>query len=141
MNESMLEKAAQITKSCEWAYFGVIDENNYPSVSTVWPVMSEGVLEVYFSTSINSNKARRLLKNNKASLCYCDNESNITLVGEAEILNDQDTKSRLWQDDLIHHYPLGKTDPDYCIIKFSTNRVSLVIVDESAEFEVNYPRT
>jgi general stress protein 26 len=54
-------------------------------------------------------------------------------VGEAEILTDQETKSRFWQDWFITHFPGGETDPNYCIIKITTKRVSLWVDNEGAE--------
>jgi hypothetical protein len=51
-------------------------------------------------------------------------------VGEAEILTDQETKSRFWRDSFIDHYPGRETDPIYVIIKFTTKRVSFWIGNE-----------
>ena len=134
MNSNIYEKANQIIKTCAAAYFGVIDENGFPSVSTVSVIKPENIFETYFSTNIGSNKEKRLSKNNRASICYRADGNNITLVGEADILTDQPTKSYYWLDWFIHHYSGGETDPNYCIIKFTTKRVSLWVDNESAEF-------
>ena len=134
MNEKMLEKANKIIKNCTAASLGVIDENGYPSVSTVSLCYPENVSEIYFSTNIGSNKEKRLRENNKASICCHANSNNITLVGEAEILTDQETKSKYWQNWFAEIYQGGETDPTYCIIKFTTKRVSLWIDYEMAEF-------
>lgn len=137
MNANIFEKANQIIKSCDTVYLGVIDENNFPSVSTVSVIKPESIFEAYFATGTDANKTRRLLRNNRASVCYRVDGNNITLVGEAEILTDHETKSRLWLDWFINHFPLGETDPNYCIIKFTTKRVSLWIDNESAEFSID----
>jgi general stress protein 26 len=136
MNANIFEKANQIVRTCETAQFGVIDENGFPSVSSVSPVKTQNIFETYFSTGIEANKTKRLNKNNKASVCYCVGGNNITLVGEAEILTDAETKSRYWKDDFIEHFPGGETDPDYVIIKFTTKRVSLCIDCEQKEFTI-----
>ena len=140
MNTSIVEKANQNIKNikgCHKAYFGVIDEAGFPSVSTVSPVKTENIFEVYFTTNADGNKAKRLRKNNKASICYCVNDNNITLVGEAEVLTDQETKDRCWMDWFIDHYTGGKTDANYVVIKFTTKRVSLWIDNEGAEFNTS----
>ena len=137
MNTNIIEKANKIIKGCEAAYFGVIDKDGFPSVSTVSPVDPENILAVCFTTNADGNKAKRLQKSNKASICFHAGGDNITLVGEAEIRTDQETKSRYWQDWFIGHYPGGETDPNYIVIKISTKRVSLWIDNEAAELTLD----
>jgi len=136
MNTAMIEKANKILKGCKDASFGVIDEEGFPSVSAISLVNPENVFEVYFTTGLDCNKTRRLQKNNKASLCCYTASNNITLVGEAEILTDQETKDRCWLDWFNEIYEGGKTDPNYVVIKFTTKRVSLWIDCEGDEFNI-----
>ena len=137
MNANMFEKARQMISKCDAAYLGVIDENGYPSVSTVSNLKPNGIFEAYFAGGMGGNKAKRLLKDSRASVCFRTGSDNITLVGHAEILTDQPTKTRLWEDWFISHFPLGKTDPNYCIIKFTAKRASLWVGYESAEFTID----
>ena len=137
MNANLIAKANQIIKTCDTAYFGSIDDNGYPVVTTVSVIKPEGVFEAYFSTGLESGKVARLSKNNKASLCFKNKGDNITLVGEAEILTDQEIKSRYWLDWFINHYSSGKTDPSYCIIKLMTKYVNLWLGDEGAVFSLD----
>lgn len=134
MNAKMLEKANQMIRTCKDAAFGVIDENGCPSVSAVSLCNPENISTLYFTTTIDSNKAKRLQKNNKASICCYTEANNLTLAGEAEILTDQETKSKCWQDWFIHIYPGGVTDPSYCVIQFTAKRAALWIDEEEAEF-------
>lgn len=138
MNEKLLEKANQIIKSCDNACFGIIDENEYPTVSAITLVKPENVTELYFATGLAGNKVKRLKNNNKSCICiYSGTDDalyNITLVGTAEILTDQETKSKYWLDWFAHVYEGGITDPNYCVVKFTTKRVSLYIDHEDAEF-------
>ena len=133
MNTAIIEKANQIIKTCDAAYFGVIDEDGYPSVSTVSPTGTENIQEVFFTTNIGGNKEKRLRKSGRASICFRSGNDNITLVGEAEILTDQETKSRMWQDWFINHYPGGETDPNYIVVKLTTKRISLWVDFEIAD--------
>lgn len=133
MDANIFERANQIIKTCDAAYLGVIDENGYPHVSTVSSINSENIFEAYFSTGMGANKTKRLLKNTRASVCYRSGNDNITLVGEAEILTDKETKSRCWLDWFINHFPGGETDPNYCVIKFTTKRVSYGLTVKVAE--------
>jgi len=137
MNAKIIQRANQIIQSCDTAYIGVLDESGCPSVSTVSPIKPENLFEAYFATGLDANKTKRLLKDKRASICYCKDGANITLVGEAAILSDQPTKSRLWLDWFADHFPGGETDPNYCIIQFTTKRVSLWVDGQSAEFPLN----
>ena len=109
MNANIFAKANQIIQTCDAAYLGVIDEDGSPSVSTASPIKAESIFEAYFATGLDANKTKRLLRDKRASVCCHADGNNITLVGEAEILTDQPTKTRLWLDWFIHHFPLGET--------------------------------
>ena len=137
MNNKLYEKANEIIKTLKYASFGVIDENDSPSVSAISLINPKNISELYFTTTVDSNKAKRLQKNNKASINCYDNTYNITLVGEAEIFSDQETKSKYWQKwvDLgADIYADGVSDPSYCFVRFTTKRASLWIDEEGAEF-------
>jgi general stress protein 26 len=137
MNANIFAKANQIIKSCDAAYLGVLDEGGSPHVSTVSAIKPENILEAYFATGLGANKTKRILADKRASVCYRNNGDNISLTGVAEILTDQETKSRLWLDWFINHFPGGETDPNYCVIRFTSKHASLWIDGESAEFTMD----
>jgi len=134
MDTKLLAKANDFIKTRNDASFSVLDESGSPSTSAIWLMGHEGVAEIYFSTPVGSNKYKRLQKSNKACICAYAEFNNLTLVGEAEILTDQASKTKHWQEPFIHIYPGGDTDPGYCVIKFVTKRVSLHIEHEGGEF-------
>jgi len=134
MNTQLIEKANQMIQMQQNASFGVIDENGYPSVSAISLCNPETITTLYFTTTLDSNKAKRLTANNKASINSFTDMNNITLVGQAEILTDQETKTKYWQDWFCEVYADGPTDPNYCVIKFTTERVSLWIGEDGGEF-------
>jgi general stress protein 26 len=123
MNTSVVEKANQVIKTCSAAYVGLIDDDGYPMVSTIAPVDPENIFEVYFVTGIHSNKYKCLQNNKRGSICFHAGGDNITLIGEAEILTDQSSKSSFWKNDFAEFFPNGVSDPTYCVIKFTTRRV------------------
>lgn len=137
MNSNIIEKANILVNTSDTAYIAVIDENNYPSVSTISSIKTAGIFNAYFATGISTNKAVRILKNNRVSVCYNKEGDNVTLVGKARILTDKDIKHTLWEDWFINHFPDGMDDPDYCIIELITERVSLWIDRESSEFTID----
>jgi len=136
MNLNLVELANTSIKKCDSAYMGVIDQDGFPSVSTVSFINPENILELYFATGLEGNKTKRLAINSKASVCCNPKEGNITLVGEAEILTDQESKSRHWLSWFNEIFEGGETDPNYVIIKFTTKRASLWLKDDGAEFTI-----
>jgi len=137
MNTKLFEKANEIIRTFAYASFGVIDENGYPSVSAVSLQKPEHISELYFTTTLDSNKVKRLQHNKKASINCYTSMNNISLIGEAEIFSDQETKNKHWQDWVdcgADIYPDGVSDPNYCLVRFTTKRVTLWIDNEGAEF-------
>jgi len=140
MNAKLFEKANEMIKTFKYASFGVIDESGYPSVSAISLQNPDNISELYFTTTMDSNKVKRLQKNNKASINCYTSMNNITLVGEAEIFSDQETKSKYWQDWVelgSDIYSSGVSDPNYCFVRFTTKRVALWIDEEGTEFTLN----
>ena len=43
----------------------------------------------------------------------------VMLVGTMQVLTEQSIKDEIWQAGDTMFYKEGKTDPDYCILKFS----------------------
>lgn len=51
--------------------------------------------------------------------CGTEKVNGLMLVGDMEVLCDNDIKQSFWQYGWEMYYPLGVTDPDYCILKFT----------------------
>jgi general stress protein 26 len=136
MGVNIVVKANHIIKASDIAYIGLVGEGGYPMVSTIAPVGTENIYEAYFVTGTRSSKFKCLKNNCRGSVCFHKGGDNITLVGDVEVLTDQPTKSRYWQDDYKAFFPLGDSDPVYCVLKFTTNRVILWIDGETASFTI-----
>ena len=140
MQKTLFTKANELIQTFQHASFGVVDENGYPSVSAVSLLNPQNISTLYFTTTMDSNKAKRLQKNNKASINCYTSANNITLVGEAQIFCDQEAKDKHWQNWVTQGcdiYADGLRDPNYCFVKFITQRASLWIDDEGAEFALD----
>ena len=107
-----------------YAILALIDENGYPTASTLTISKAEGIKWLTFLTGIDSNKAKRIGKCNKGSVCLGSSEHNITLVGALEILTDPAIKKEMWYDAIGEMFS-GPDDPEYCVIRFNTERYNL----------------
>ena len=104
----------------------LMDENGFPTASTISASKADGINWITFCTGIGSNKAERIKKCNRASVCFSSIDHNITLVGKIEILTDLETKKEMWYNGLNHHFS-GPEDPNYCVLRFKTERYNLLV--------------
>ncbi len=103
------------------AFIASIDEQGQPVIRAVsTPRIIDG--EIYFSTNTSSNKVKQYLANNKACVYFYKRGKikyqGVSITGEMQVCTDQDTKSKVWRFGDSLFYKQGKTDPDYCVLKF-----------------------
>jgi general stress protein 26 len=106
-------------------FISSVDSDGYPNTKAMLaPRKREGIKNIYFTSATSSVKAIQYKQNPKAGLYFCDEKSfkGVMLLGTMEVLTDATLKEELWRngDDLFH--PLGVTDPDYCVLKFTAER-------------------
>lgn len=103
-------------------YIGSIDEDGFPNMKAMGaPRIREGIKELYFSTNTSSLRVKQYRDNPKASVYFCDKRfyRGVMLKGTIEVLEDSKSKEMLWNPKDTMFYPLGVTDPDYCVLKFT----------------------
>ena len=147
MSQTAITKAETIIKSKTAAEnmgvgvtLSLLDHEGYPTTSTLSIANADGIRQLTFGVSLDSNKAKRVKNNSRASVCIFDDNFegdayyNITLVGDMEILTDPATKKENWYEGLENHFPNGGIDdPNYCVLKFTTKRYSLWVDMNEAE--------
>lgn len=142
MNQEVIARAEGIIMS-KTDYIGggmegycalaLLDEKGYPSISTLSISKADGIKWLTFLSGLNSNKAKRISKCNRGSVCINSPQYNITLVGKLEVLTDPATKHEMWQEPLRNMYS-GPDDPEYCVIRFQTERYNIFFdTGEAAE--------
>lgn len=137
MYTNIFKQSGDLINQSDVAYVSSIDENGYPHVATRSMIKSYGLQGTYFSTGTEGNLADNIRRNNKMSLCFHNKGDNMTLVGTAEIIRDQGKKKEMWLDWFIDHFPGGPTDPGFCLIKFTTEYVSLWVDHKSYKFSMD----
>ena len=137
MNEKIIAKAGEIVSALTskkgegYCTIALIDENGYPTASTVSIIKADGIKQLAFGVSLDDNKARRVQSCKKASVCINSLGYNITLVGTAEILTDAKTKEEVWQPWFCDIWS-GANDPGFCVLRFSTERYNLYVDEQMA---------
>jgi len=137
MNHEIIARAEKLIMS-KTGYIGdgmegycalaLIDEDGYPSASTLTISKADGIKWLTFLSGLGSNKAKRINKCNRGSVCINSSKYNITLVGTLEVLTDPDIKNEMWQEPLGAIYS-GPDNPEYCVIRFNTERYNIFFDD------------
>jgi len=80
-----------------------------------------GLNRIWLSTNTPSKRVGQLVRNAKACIYFVDFEqwTGLMLVGEVEVLQDTESRQRLWREGFEKYYPLGVADPDYCVLRFT----------------------
>ena len=139
MSQATVSKAENVINNLAgkmeegYCAIALIDEDGYPSASTVSIAKADGIKWLAFCAGINDNKANRIRKNNRASVCLNSPGYNITLVGTAEVITDPKVKKETWYEGCGEIWPGGADDPDYCVIRFTAKRYNLYVGMELAE--------
>ena len=120
------EIVAQNTGEAGYCVLALIDLDSYPTASTISAAKADGINWLTFCTGLNSPKVDRIKKCNRASVCFNSSEYNITLVGTIEISTEPDVKKEMWYGGLAQHFS-GPDDPNYCVLRFKTNRYNLLV--------------
>ena len=136
MNQAVIATAAEIIQDEAkkeqgggFCTLALIDENGYPTASTVSISKANSIKELTFCAGLSGNKAKRIQKCNRASVCFNSSNYNITLVGTVEILTDPEAKKESWYTGCEHHWS-GIDDPDFCVLRFTTERYNLFVGPE-----------
>ncbi|MGG2106317.1 pyridoxamine 5'-phosphate oxidase family protein [Lysinibacillus pakistanensis] len=104
------------------AFVGSIDHEGFPQVKAMLaPREREGFHTFYFTTNTSSMRVAQFRNEQRASVYFCDQKrfEGVMFKGTMEVLEDPASKELIWQDGDTLYYPLGVTDPDYCVLKFT----------------------
>ena len=122
------------------AFISAISEDGYPLMKAMnAPRKREELKTFYFSTNTSSMRVQQYRQNPKASIYFCDRRffRGVMLKGTMEVLEDAESKEMIWQNGDTMYYPLGVTDPDYCVLKFTTESGRYYASFHSENFTVN----
>lgn len=104
-------------------YISSVDKDGFPNTKAMLkPRKRNGIKEIYLSTNTSSLKVQAFKNNPKACLYFVDKRfyRGVMLKGNIEVLEDQTSKDMIWEFGDTMYYKGGKTDPDYCVLKFTS---------------------
>jgi general stress protein 26 len=107
---------------CKVSFIASIDGEEFPNMKAMLPPRErDGIKTLLFTTNTSSKRVADFRKNNKASIYFYDGRffRGVMLRGTMEVLEDAESKEKIWKDGDTMYYPQGVTDPDYCVLRFT----------------------
>jgi len=139
MSKDVLKTAFGLVEKSSKAIIGSVDDEGYPNIKAMLsPRERKGVKEFYFSTNTSSLRVTQFLKNPKASVYFFDGRffRGVMFRGKMEVLHDKEIKELIWREGDTMYYKLGVTDPDYCVLRFTSESGRLYESFSSRNFTV-----
>lgn len=121
------------------SFISSVDEDGFPNTKAMLPVRKRiGIQTFYFTTNTSSMRVSQYRANPKACIYFMDRRffRGVMLRGTMDVLEDSASKEMIWQDGDDMYYPLGVTDPDYCVLKFTASNGRFYSNFKSENFEV-----
>lgn len=107
------------------SFIASISEEGFPNMKAMLPPRKRvGIKEFWFTTNTSSMRVAQYRNNPNASIYFYDKRffRGVMLIGTMEILEDDDSKQMIWQEDDTMYYAGGVKDPDYCVLKFTAQK-------------------
>ena len=119
-----------------------VDSENFPNVKAMLrPRKRIGLKEFYFSTNTSSMRVKQYQANPNASIYFYHKGLikyvGVMLKGTMEVLTDQKIKDEIWRPGDTMFYKQGRTDPDYCVLKFTAHSGRYYCDLKTEDFTVN----
>jgi len=116
-----IKKGLALVNRSTIAMLGTNGAQGYPNIRAVIKMENEDLKRIWFTTNTSSKKVAQFKKNPKACVYFVDFDKwiGLMLIGTTEILQDPESKQRFWHEGFEKYYPLGVSDPDYSILRFT----------------------
>ena len=120
------------------SFIGSIDMDGFPNMKAMLPPRKrEGIKTLWFTTNTSSKRVAQYRDNANACVYFMDKRffRGVMLKGTMEVLEDADAKMMIWLDGDTMYYPGGVTDPDYCVLRFTSTCGRYYANFKSEDFE------
>lgn len=124
---SIVEQAEALLAQCSKVTLASVGADGFPRPVSMSKGLTSGCNEVWMATGADSEKAADFRKSPKAGLCYDCLGDSVSLRGTVEIVDDDQTRMKMWQERYIGHFPGGPTDPNYILLHFVGSEATIWI--------------
>jgi general stress protein 26 len=122
MKGEAIRESLNLAERSEIVLLGSNGVDGYPYIKGMIKRENEGIRTVWLSTNTSSMRVPQIAKNPKTCLYFVDFDrwEGLMLVGTMEVLQDSESKRRLWSEGDEKYYAEGVTDPDYTVLRFTS---------------------
>jgi Uncharacterized stress protein (general stress protein 26) len=120
----IVEKSIALVNRSFTGVLGTVDGYGIPQLKAMIKTYANDIKEFWFCTNTSSRRVEQIKKNPNASLYFYDEKTfeGLLLTGKAEVSYDDSKRQEFWNDGMKIYYPLGCSDPDYALIKFTASK-------------------
>lgn len=124
----VLEAAREIMETAGYAALVTFGPAGHPQARAMDPFEPDDDLTVWMGTNRTTRKVEELRRDPRATLHYFDPEGlgYVTLLGEAEIVEDPAERRSRWKPEWADFYPGGPEGPTYLLLRFVPHRLEIV---------------
>ena len=123
----LIKQAERMLDQCGYVVLSTVNEYGFPRPVAIDVLRHDGISVLWMTTYLSSEKVKHIRKNAKAGICYVHDDNSVAMTGTVKILTDKDIRHDLWKDFMVHYFPKGPDDPDYCILRFESAEATLWI--------------
>ena len=117
------EQIFEFIKEQKTAFISSIDSDGFPNTKAMFAPRKIDGNDFYFTTNTSSLRVAQYDLNKKACIYFYKRGRfdyiGIMLIGTMQVIKDQCVKDEIYKTGDTMFYKKGKTDPDYCVLKFS----------------------
>ena len=138
LKEEAIQAALDLANRSQIALLGTNGDDGYPNIKAMIKAENQGLKTIWFSTNTSSKRVAQLRRDPRASVYFVDMQQwmGVMLVGKMELLQDMTSRQRLWSPGCERYYPLGVTDPDYTVLRFTAQWGNYYHALENVKFEI-----
>ncbi len=139
MNNQNKQDMVKLVENSRDAVVCSIDESGFPNAKTMFKRKNEDLRVLWFSSNVSAIHTQQWIKNPNACVYFMDpqNITGLMLTGHIQVCTDIETKQAFWVQGDEAYYPLGPTDPDYCMLCFTSNRGNYMGGPQKCLFNIN----
>lgn len=120
------EQVFELIGKQKTALISSVDREGFPNTKAMLAPRKIDGNDLYFSTNTSSMRVAQYSADEKACVYFYKrgwfSYTGVMLVGTMQVLTEQGIKDEIWRAGDTMFYKRGKTDPDYCVLKFSALR-------------------
>ena len=121
MSQPDKQELIRLVEGCRDAVVCSVDKEGFPNAKAMFRRANEGLKTFWFSSNNSAIRTARWLENPIACLYFVNPDTirGLMLTGTMEVMTDDETRRLYWNEGDEKYYPLGPTDPDYCMLRFT----------------------